>query len=139
LVLGTDLTGSVTNAYGSSSALDPTDLSLLTNRQVIAVDQDAVDAARIFDVANAQVFAKTERQGDGVVGLFDTKTNLNAANEMITTTASAIGLAADSAGYQVENLWTGQRSTIGSTGAISASAPSEGVALLRVTPLTPGS
>jgi alpha-galactosidase len=35
LVLGGDLTGAVTNAYGSSASLTPTDLSLLTNAQVI--------------------------------------------------------------------------------------------------------
>ena len=47
LILGSDLTSSVTNAYGTSAALTPTDLSLLTNRQVIGVDQDAIDASRI--------------------------------------------------------------------------------------------
>ena len=47
LILGSDLTSSVTNAYGTSASLSPTDLSLLTNRQVIGVDQDAIDASRI--------------------------------------------------------------------------------------------
>ena len=47
LILGSDLTSSVTNAYGTSAALSPADLSLLTNRQVIGVDQDAIDASRI--------------------------------------------------------------------------------------------
>ncbi|WP_141726541.1 glycoside hydrolase family 27 protein, partial [Actinacidiphila rubida] len=61
LILGTDLT-----------ALDPTDLALLKNRQVLAVDQDAIDAKRISSSSTSQVFAKTEPNGDAVVGLFNT-------------------------------------------------------------------
>ena len=61
LILGTDLTN-----------LDPTDLALLKNRDVLAVDQDAIDASRIANSGTAQVFAKTETNGDVVVGLFNT-------------------------------------------------------------------
>jgi len=135
LILGVDLTGKVTNAYGTSSSLHPADLGLLLNRQVIEVDQDAIDAARISKTGTAQVFAKVELQGDGIVGLFDTSTNLHAANDAISTTASAIGLPSDPYGYLVENLWTGQVWKISHAGMISASVPSEGVALYRVTPL----
>jgi hypothetical protein len=135
LVLGVDLTSAVTNAYGSRSSLDPTDLKLLTNKQVIEVDQDSIPAKRIFDVDHTQMFAKVEPSADGIVGLFDTKTDLSAANETITTRASAIGLRGDSSGYKVQNLWTGQVSAISAAGKISVSVPSEGVALLRVTPL----
>ncbi len=135
LILGVDLTSKVTNAYGASSGLHLADLSLLMNRQVIEVDQDSIDASRILKVGTAQVFAKVEPRGDGIVGLFDTSTNLHAANETISTTASAMGLPSDSFGYLVENLWTGQVWTISHAGTISASVPSEGVALYRVTPL----
>ncbi len=134
LILGSDLTSGVTNAYGSNSGLDPNDLSLLTNRQVIAVVQDSKDAARISNQGSAQVFAKKERGGNGIVGMFDTSTDVTAANDTISTTPSAMGLRRDSAGYAVLDLWTGQSSTIASTGALVASVPSEGVALYRVTP-----
>ena len=60
-ILGTDLT-----------SLDPTDLALLKNRSVISVDQDSIDASRIADTATEQTFAKTEKNGDAVVGLFNT-------------------------------------------------------------------
>lgn len=136
LILGSDLTSSVTNAYGSSSALNPTDLSFLLNRQVIEVDQDSIDAVRIFNAGDKQVFAKIEPHGDAVAGLFDTSTNLNANNETISTTTSAIGLAGDPSGYVVQNLWTGQSWWISSDGKISVSVTSEGVALLRVTPIS---
>jgi Alpha galactosidase A/Alpha galactosidase C-terminal beta sandwich domain len=134
LILGSDLTSSVTNAFGSNSGIDPNDLSLLMNRQVIAVDQDSKDALRISNLGTTQVFAKKERGGDGIVGMFDTNTDVTAANDTISTTTSAMGLRRDRAGYSVLDLWTGQSSTIPSTGEIIASVPSEGVALYRVTP-----
>jgi hypothetical protein len=134
LILGSDLTSGVTNVFGSSSGLDPTDLSLLTNKQVIAVDQDSKDAARISDQGSAEVFAKKEGRRDGVVGMFDTSTDLTAPNDTISTTTTAMGLHRDRAGYQVLDLWTGQSTTVSSKGTITASVPSEGVALYQVTP-----
>jgi hypothetical protein len=150
LILGGDLTSAVTNAYGTSSGLTSTDLSLLTNRQVIGVDQDSIDASRIAssgtpgNKAGNQVFAKVETGGDAVVGLFNTSTKLSSNAVSISTTAAAIGLPADSKGYQVQDLWGGNSVTVGgqttfdisSAGKISATVPAEGVALYRVTPLS---
>jgi alpha galactosidase A-like protein/alpha galactosidase C-like protein len=138
LILGSDLTSKVVNAYGSSSGLNPTDLNLLRNTQVLEVDQDSVDASRISSHGPAQVFAKAEPSGDGIVGLFDTNTQLTTADAVITTTASAIGLRHDRAGYELQNLWTGQSTQIPSAGRIVASIPPEGVALYRVTPVRSG-
>jgi hypothetical protein len=39
-----------------------------------------------------QVFAKVERRGDAIVGLFNTTTALGSAPVAISTTAAAIGL-----------------------------------------------
>ncbi len=136
LILGADLSANISNAYGSHHGLDPRDLALLTNRAVIAVDQDAIDAARISFSGPKQVFAKVEENGDAIVGLFDTDTDLRAANVTITTSATAIGLAPDPSGYWLVDLWTGTTEWTGSSGRISASVPSEGVALYRVTPAT---
>jgi len=150
LILGGDLTSSVTNAYGSSAALDPTDLSLLTNAQVIDVDQDSIDASQIAidgtpgAKAGDQVFAKVEPGGDAVVGLFNTTTKLTSSPVAISTTAAALGLPADPDGYEVQDLWGGQSVAVGggttfgisSAGQISATVPAEGVALYRVTPLS---
>src|SRR5580700_2565533 len=150
LILGSDLTSSVTNAYGTSAALNSTDLSLLTNQQVIGVDQDAIDASRISITgtpggkAGNQVFAKVESGRDAVVGLFNTTTKLSSSPVSITTTAAAIGLPADPNGYEVQDLWGSQSVVVGgqttfdisSAGMISATVPAEGVALYRVTPLS---
>ncbi len=114
LILGTDLTN-----------LDKTDLGLLKNRSVISVDQDAIDASRLVNTATEQVFAKTEKNGDVVVGLF----NVSGAPEAISTTASALGLTSGP-NYVLNDLWT--HNTTETTGTISANVPSHGVALLRV-------
>jgi hypothetical protein len=149
LILGSDLTSSVTNAYGTSASLSPADLSLLTNSSVIEVDQDAIDASRIAttgspgSAAGHQVFAKEEPCGDGIVGLFNTTTTTSSSPVTISTTAKAIGLPADPNGYQVQDLWGSQSTVVGgqttfdisSAGKISAVVPAEGVALYRVTPL----
>ena len=113
-ILGTDLTH-----------LDPLDLSYLTNRAVISVDQDGIDARRILDTDTERVFAKVEHHGDAVVGLFNTSTE----SETVSTTASAIGLPARRH-YVVRDLWTHARSD--STATISAVVPAHGVALFRV-------
>jgi hypothetical protein len=149
LILGSDLTSSVTNAYGTSAGLTPRDYQLLTNRQVIGVDQDAIDASRIAvagkpgRAAGDQVFAKVERRGDAVVGLFNTTTTLSSAPVTISTTAAAIGLRPDPHGYLVQDLWGRQSVVVGgrgffrisSAGLIRATVPAEGVALYRVIPL----
>ncbi len=116
LILGTDLTH-----------LNPLDLSYLKNRAVIAVDQDSIDASRVVNTSGEQVFAKTEKNGDVIAGLFNT-TGATAAESVA---ASTLGLPAASS-YTLHNLWTGR--TTESAGTISADVPADGVALLRITP-----
>ncbi len=116
LILGTDLTN-----------LDRTDLALLKNRSVIAVDQDSIDASRLVDDPTEQVFAKTEKNGDVVAGVFNT----GSTPQVITTSAATLK-AASGNDYRVTDLWTGK--TTETTGTISAAVPSHGVALVRITP-----
>jgi hypothetical protein len=149
LILGSDLTTKVTNAYGTSAGITRRDFSLLTNRQMLEVDRDAIDASRIVDVGTPgtspgdQVFAKVEHNGDAVVGLFNTTTTLSSSPVTITTTAAALGLPADPRGYLVEDMW-GRHSVVAggarvfrvsSAGVISATVPAEGVAFYRVIPI----
>jgi hypothetical protein len=115
LILGTDLTH-----------LDPTDLGLLKNRDVLAVDQDGIDAGRIANSGNRQVFAKAEKNGDVIVGLFNTA----GSTQVVSTTAAAAGLPAGGR-YLLSELWSHQRTSSG--GTIAASVPAHGVALYRVT------
>ncbi|HEV3360999.1 MAG TPA: NEW3 domain-containing protein [Pseudonocardiaceae bacterium] len=116
LILGTDLTH-----------LDPTDLGLLRNTDVLGVDQDAIDAKRLVNTSTAQVFGKVEANGDAVVGLFNTGDH----SESVSTTAAALGLA-KSHNYRLDELWTHQ--TYDSVGGVGATVPPHGVVLYRVTP-----
>lgn len=114
-ILGVDLTH-----------LDPLDLRYLENADVLAVDQDAVAAKRIVNAAERQVFAKVEKNGDVIVGLFNTGENA----EKVSVLASAAGASESSRGYSVKNLWTGEAAK--SAGSISATVPPHGVVLYRV-------
>ena len=134
LILGVNLTSSVTNAFGSSGGLTRSGLRMLENRAVIETDQDGIDASRIRDSADSQVFAKRERSGDVIVGLFDTDQATGARAETLSTTATAVGLPADAAGYHVQNLWIGARRTVSATQTLAVQVAPEGVALLRITP-----
>jgi len=114
LILGTNLT-----------KLCRADLRLLMNRAVLSVDQDGIDASMVVNTSTEKVIAKTERDGDVAVGLFNPTTKA----ELISTTASAIGLPA-SGHYLLSNLWTHRRSRSGST--ISATVAPHGVAFYQV-------
>jgi hypothetical protein len=116
LILGTDLTNMTVD-----------DLKLLKNTDVLAVDQDAIDATRLAKTNTAQIFAKTEKNGDAVVGLFNTGT----ATQSISTTAADLGLP-QAKDYLVTDLWTHKQTE--TTGTLSPSVAPHGVALLRITP-----
>lgn len=115
LILGVDLTN-----------LDPHDLELLKNKAIIAVDQDAIAAKRIVKDGGRQVFAKTEPNGDAIVGLFNTGNKA----QKVSVEASALGLPKNQNGYSLHDLWTGETEHAGDT--ISATVPSHGVVLYRV-------
>ena len=115
LILGVDLTH-----------LDPSDLELLKNTAVIAVDQDTIAAKRIVNEGSQQVFAKTAPNGDVIVGLFNT----GGTAQKVSVEASALGLSKNEGGYSLDNLWTGKTEKAG--GTISATVPSHGVTLYRI-------
>lgn len=118
-ILGVDLT-----------QLDPTDVQkYLENGAVLAVDQDSIAAKRVLNTGNHQVFAKTEPNGDAVVGLFNT----GGKPEEVSVPASTVGLAENESGYSLRDVWTGE--TKKTSGAISAVVPSHGVVLYRVSGL----
>ncbi|WP_307846787.1 alpha-galactosidase D [Actinospica durhamensis] len=90
LLLGIDLT-----------KLNSTELADLTNTAVVAVDQDGVDARRIVSNVNQQAFAKTEPNGDVILGLF----NYNgSASQTVTVSLAAAGITGSAT---ATNVWTG--------------------------------
>jgi alpha-galactosidase len=102
-------------------------LSILTNRAVIAVDQDSLgkQGTEVASSGGHDVLAKPLANGDVSVALFN-ETNSTAT---ISTTANAIGKGGSSS-YTLTDLWSGAVST--TSGTISASVPAHGTVMFRV-------
>jgi alpha-galactosidase len=118
-----------TNLPTSSS----TTMSILTNRAVIAVDQDPLgkQGTMVSSAGGRDVLAKPLSGGDVSVVLF----NETSSTATISTTTTAIGKTGASS-YGLNNLWTGQQTT--TTGTISASVPAHGTVMYRVSGGTSG-
>jgi hypothetical protein len=80
----------------------------------------------VLNRGNHQVFAKTEPNGDTIVGLFNT----GGKAEEVSVPASTAGLPENKNGYSLHDLWTGETKKTDSI--ISAVVPSHGVVLYRV-------
>lgn len=103
-------------------------LSILTNSDVIAVNQDwgGIQGHRVRDDGDQEVWIKPMSDGSVAVVLL----NRGAATATISTTATAVGLAAASS-YTVRDLWAHTSTTTG--GTVTASVPSHGAAMYQVT------
>ncbi|WP_194927376.1 alpha-galactosidase D [Catenulispora pinisilvae] len=116
LILGTDLT-----------QLNATELGYLKNRRVLAVDQDAIDASRIVDNGNQQVYSKKEKDGSVVIGLF------NYSGTDSTTVSVPLSAAGISGSGTATDLWSG--ASLGSvSGTYSVNLGPGAVKLIRVVP-----
>ncbi|NDZ78504.1 hypothetical protein G3I19_08200 [Streptomyces sp. SID10853] len=116
LISSTDLTKASTDA-----------LSVLGNRDVIAVDQDPTGLqGRIVQQGDGyDVLSKKLRGGDRAVALF----NSSDQARTITTTAAKAGLPKGSS-YLLKDLWS--KRTTQSTGTIAANVPAHGTVLYRI-------
>src|SRR5579875_3876032 len=117
LILGTDLTN-----------LNSTELGYLKNASVIAVDQDGIDATRIVSNVSQQVFAKTEQNGDVILGLFNYS---GTASQTVTVSLAAAGITGSAT---ATNLWTGASAgTLSGTYSVTLGAGA--VQLLKLVPV----
>ena len=120
LILGTDLTN-----------LDSTDLGYLKNSRVLSVDQDAIDASRIVNNGNQQVYSKTEANGDVIIGLF------NYSGTASTTVSVPLSDAGITGSATATDLWTG--GSLGTvSGTYSTTLAAGAVRLIRATPASGG-
>jgi alpha-galactosidase len=102
--------------------------AILTNRDVIAVDQDPLVVQATAVPTDSRVLVKPLAGGDVAVALF----NPDSQPAAIATTASAVGLRNASC-YTVRDLWTHAESH--TTGEISGQpVPAHGVVMLRISP-----
>nr|WP_233289307.1 NPCBM/NEW2 domain-containing protein [Kitasatospora sp. MBT63] len=121
LLIGTDL-----------RTADPETLAILTNKDVIAVDQDPLgrQGTVVSSTGGKVVMSKPLADGSRSVTL----TNEGSYTATVATTVQAVGIGGATS-YAVKDLWSKQSSS--TTGAISASVPPHGTVMLRVTPGTP--
>ncbi len=103
--------------------------AILTNREVIAVDQDwgGRQGYRLRDDGSSEVWVKPMSDGSMAVVLL----NRGKGPVSISTSAREMALESDKGGYTVRNLWT--HATTHSNGVIEASVPAHAVAMFRVT------
>ncbi|WTG86686.1 NPCBM/NEW2 domain-containing protein [Kitasatospora sp. NBC_01560] len=121
LMIGTDL-----------RTAEPETFEILTNTDVIAVDQDPLgrQGAVVSSQNGLVVMSKPLADGSRAVTL----TNEGSYDAVVSATAQTLGIGG-AASYTVKDLWTKQSST--STGTISATVPGHGTAMFRVTPSSP--
>ncbi len=127
------------------SRIDKFTLSLLSNDEVISVDQDPLgkQASRIYDENGKQIWAKNMSDGSKAVGLFYTGVESKAKNpadyfnwnkiptkEKITLTASELGITGK---FKVRDLWR-QKDLGLFKDKFTAEVPYHGVVLVKVTP-----
>jgi hypothetical protein len=108
------------------TSLDAYGRSLLTNDEVIALDQSGVVARPVSTASPQQVWSARNRDGSYTVALF----NLGTAPSTVTASLAELGL---SGSVSVRDVWA-HRSLGGVDGSITAHLPVHGSALYRVTP-----
>jgi alpha-galactosidase len=108
--------------------LSAANLAILKNTDVIAIDQDPLGhQATIVSSSNGLVvYRKPLSNGDFAVALL----NESGSTATVSTTASAIGMPGGSS-YTLKDLWS--KATRTTSGSISASVPSHGTVVYRVT------
>jgi hypothetical protein len=108
------------------TSLDSYGRSLLTNDEVIAVDQAGRPARPVSTATPQQVWWSHNRDGSYTVALF----NLDGAPATVTATWADLGFSGPAG---VRDLW--QHAAMGShPDSITATLPAHGSLLLRVTP-----
>jgi hypothetical protein len=106
--------------------LDAYGLSLLTNREVIAVDQQGIPARPVTPTGPGQVWGSKNADGSYTVALF----NMGSFPGQVTANWSSFGFGGAAS---VRDLWSHQDLGI-RNGSISATLPAHGSRLFRVTP-----
>jgi alpha-galactosidase len=108
-------------------ALSADTVAMLTNRDVLAVDQDPLgkQGTKIASQGSGDVWVRQLANGDRAVALL----NRGSTPLTIATTASAVGLGRASR-YTLNDLWTHTRTE--SAGTIRATVPPTGAVLYRV-------
>jgi len=108
--------------------LDPFTLGLLSNDEVLALDQDSLGlpAVRVGTVGAIDVFMKTLEDGSKALGFF------NRARQTETATYNKLGRIGLAGKYHVRDLWR-QKDLEDTVGSVKLTVPGHGVVLLKLT------
>jgi alpha-galactosidase len=117
---------------GDLTKLNSTELADLKNAAVVAVDQDGIDARRVVSNVNQQAFAKTEQNGDVILGLF----NYNGSgSQTVTVSLAAAGINGSAT---ATDLWSG--TSLGTlSGTYSVTLGAGASQLIKLVPVAGGS
>lgn len=132
LMLGNDIREFV-NENGEADK-DNVTLKIVTNKHLIAVDQDALGkpAKRIMKKGGIDLIARPLANGDIAVCFLNCKSSSNSVRYNISDLAADEYLNFPSAStYELHNLWSDERTT-GTT--VSATMPKHGVMVYRIKP-----
>jgi alpha-galactosidase len=108
--------------------LDPFTLGLLSNDEVLALDQDSwgLPAVRVGTLGAIDVFMKTLEDGSKALGFF------NRARQTETATYNKLGRIGLPGKYHVRDLWR-QKDLDDTKGSLKLTIPGHGVVLLKLT------
>jgi alpha-galactosidase len=106
-------------------SMDDQTRAILTNRDVIAVDQDRLVLQGLPLLDDPRVIVKPLADGSVAVALFNTES----APIAIATDTHAIGLSGSDC-YTVRDLW--QHTDTMTSGDVGQTVPAHGVAMMRV-------
>ncbi|HLJ17115.1 MAG TPA: glycoside hydrolase family 27 protein [Bryobacteraceae bacterium] len=107
-------------------SMTPDIREILTNKEVIAIDQDSLgqEATRVSKIGGVEVWARSLADGGHAVGLF----NRGPETAKVTARWSDLGL---SGSHKVRDLWA-HADRGEATGEYSAEVPSHGVVLVKI-------
>jgi alpha-galactosidase len=110
------------------SAMTPDTLAMLTNKDVIAIDQDPLgqQGARISQEGLQEIWARPLSGGAMAVGLF----NRTQDPQQMTLSLAAVHMQPDA---KLHDVW-GKQDVSTTSGSYTVSVPGHGVLLLRVSP-----
>ena len=112
---------------GDLTQMDANTLALLTNRDVLAVNQDSLGApiSIAFDSRDKKVITRRLSDGTMAVAMF----NLGSTAQMMAFDSSMVGLGNRS--FSVKNLWNGQK--LDNVQRVEVRVPAHGSFLVKLT------
>ncbi|MFF7331995.1 RICIN domain-containing protein [Streptomyces sp. NPDC008150] len=109
--------------------LDPGDKALLTNKRLIAIDQDGIPASRVIKDGDEQVFAKREKNGTWYIGMFNTDTS---SSHTFSLPLAQLGLSGSA---KVTDMINNDK-PLGTMSTYTTSVAAGGVALVSAVPVS---